>query len=111
MINDCYTRTAARSPGTVQINEMVAGRYRQGRSYHWGLGASPPPQPPIGPPMILVTVQLFLAIAKILLLNGRFDSYIKMYLYVLLYSFTYFSQQNTDRGINHFMINLSSGGA
>ena len=24
-----------------------------------------------------------------------------MYLYMLLYSFTYFSRQNTDRGINH----------
>ena len=80
-----------------QIGERVVYRYlhqtdrdklRQGRSYHWGLGARAPP--PIGspPPMILVTVQ-FIAISEILLLNGRFDSYANMYLYVLLYSFTY----------------------
>ena len=44
-------------------------------------GAKAPP--PIGlapPPMILVIVQYSLiAIAKILLLDGRFDSYAKMY--------------------------------
>ena len=71
--------------------------YKQGRSYHWGLGGQGPP--PIGlapPPMIFVIVQYSLiAIAKILLLNavnGRFDSYAKMYfvsvalqlLYILL---------------------------
>ena len=55
------------------------------------IGASHPP--PIG----LALHQWFLitdystAIAKILLLIGRFDSYAKMYLYVLLFSFTYTS--------------------
>ena len=48
-----------------------------------GGGAKAPP--PIGlapPPMILVIIQYRIAIAKILLLNavnGRFDSYAKMY--------------------------------
>ena len=49
-----------------------------------GARGVPAPPPPIGlappPPMILVTVQYSLiAIAKMLLLNGRFDSYAKIY--------------------------------
>ena len=66
-------------------------------------GARPPTNRFGPPPMILVTIQFKIAIAKIFLLNGRFDSYAKMYLYVLLYSFTYFSRQNTDRGINQLI--------
>ena len=57
--------------------------------------------------MILVIVQYSLiAIAKILLLNalnGRFDSYAKMYFVrvALQFYISYFSRENTDRGINH----------
>ena len=58
----------------------------QGRSYHWGLGGPRPPHQSVWPPprpMILVIVQYSLiAIAKIFLLNavnGRFDSFAKMY--------------------------------